>query len=226
MFTIGSSSQTRGVRNVPPIWRREWSRSIEGKTFMDARVLELRRQEADERKVRIFVRNAGRSGADAAAIVWAALELIERAERTKERDRKRGAAAIICLRKHPKGAMPDVVRSRDELAEAAQFAAEQGDTAADWCNDNELAAARELERLLRAALVGENPDRDWKILLSLAAGKSERALEKHFGESRANIRKRRDKQVAAFAKVLHCYLDAPAWTAPIGQDSRLIQAAA
>ena len=59
-------------------------------------VIELRRQEADAKMLRLICRWAAREGGDPA---WLAFRLIERADRTIAWERKRSAAAIAGMRK-------------------------------------------------------------------------------------------------------------------------------
>lgn len=188
--------------------------------FSPMDVIELRRQEADAKMLRLICRWAAREGGDP---VWLAFRLIERADKTIAWERKRSAAAIAGMRKLPSN-MPQVVHSAEELAEAARFA--PADTAPALCNENELAAAAVVRKTFRENLAGENPERDWRIMLAMATGASERELAVELGVSRALVRKRRDAQLAALTRAMQPYTAEPAWQVPISANSVLIKAAA
>jgi hypothetical protein len=199
---------------------------------VDSRVIAMQAADNDDRVLRLVFKAAqGEAGPDPEAKVWWAVRLVEKADRTIARDRKRKAAAILRNRLVDydgvkvvtiNGAWPQIKHDREDKEGWLN-----DDTGVEvWANDNQIEAAAVVRRSFQEHMVGENQDRDWDILIALASGVSERKLEKIFSTSRANIRKRRDKQLAAITKAMRPHMTEAAWHLPIGPNSRLIKAAA
>lgn len=192
---------------------------------MDERVLELRRVASDERRLRNTFRWVRAGNESANDLMMKAIELVVKADRTVERDRKRTAAAIVGLRDSARCALPGVVHTLEERLEAARFAADDGDKVEELANENEIEAAAVVRRRFRTLLVGENKDRDWDILIALASGESERQVAQRFGLGRATVRRKcRDRQLAAIAAGMSHLVSEPSYRVAIGPESRLIAA--
>jgi hypothetical protein len=201
--------------------------------MLDERVIELRQKANEEILVRkVFRLVGGKEQKPVEGLIQAAFELIAKADKTVARDRKRKAAAILRNRLVDydgvevvtiSGAWPQIKHDRED--KEGWTADDEGSD--DWANDNEIEAAAVVKRTFRGKLVGENKDRDWQILMALAAGDSERKAEKMFGMSRANIRKRRDKQIDAIADAMKPLIaDLPSYPVGLSPGSRLLPRAA
>jgi hypothetical protein len=136
-----------------------------------------------------------------------------------------------------RNSMPDVVHDLEEREESAKqrmIDMTAGDIPEDVpVTRHEISAAESIERVFRAVLVGENPNRDWRILFMLARKRSNdadghqceqegsvRYVARKFGISPALVRKRRDVQMRLLVTALDHLLPQPTFTTGVVWDDR------
>lgn len=159
-----------------------------------------RSTEAQKRRVAQLLRDAVERGCDHdESIVH---HLIARCIDVGRRERKAGPPKM-------RSAMPDIVRSYDERETDARQRSIDIEDGGDrhvvlglghfGPSAEEIEDAAAIESVFKDAMGGENPDRDWKLLFQLAAGKGQHQL----GRCNCHGAPKKDNRCARTCRITH-----------------------